>query len=133
VVTWGANDSGQVGNGNTTNSPQPVTVSGVSGAIALGTGYSTAVVTSQGVVFAWGSNSEGQLGNGTTNNATSASPVGGTGSSWLAANSVGTHYLYDAEGKLIQATISNGTHNVRTFYTYDQSGNLVSVSTKQMQ
>jgi alpha-tubulin suppressor-like RCC1 family protein len=49
VITWGANDYGQIGNGTTTNNAQPVTVTGVSGAIAVGTGYNTAVVTSQGV------------------------------------------------------------------------------------
>jgi YD repeat-containing protein len=47
-----------------------------------------------------------------------------------ASNGPGTTYLYDAEGRVIQATISNGTQSVTIFYTYDQAGNLVSVATR---
>jgi YD repeat-containing protein len=110
-----------------------VTVTGVSGAIAVGTGYNTAVVTSQGFLFAWGLNSKGQLGNGATSNSTSPSRVGGLGSSWLARSGCSTRYADDGAGKLIQATSSNGTQTILTSYTYDQGGNLLSVSTKQLQ
>jgi YD repeat-containing protein len=47
-----------------------------------------------------------------------------------ATNGPGTTYVYDAEGRVTQATISNGTASITIYYTYDQAGNLVSVATK---
>lgn len=47
-----------------------------------------------------------------------------------ASNGPGATYVYDAEGRVIQATISNGTQSVTIYYTYDQAGNLVSVATR---
>jgi alpha-tubulin suppressor-like RCC1 family protein len=70
VMAWGANDSGQLGNGTTTDSPVPVAVSGLlieATTIAAGWGHSLALL-SNGKVMAWGKNGSGQLGNGTTVN-----------------------------------------------------------------
>jgi alpha-tubulin suppressor-like RCC1 family protein len=73
VQCWGANFSGQLGNGSTTNSNVPVTVSGLTNASAISVGYSTCALTSVGGVECWGNNSTGALGNGTTTD--SAVPV----------------------------------------------------------
>jgi alpha-tubulin suppressor-like RCC1 family protein len=66
VVAWGYNYSGQLGNGNTTESQVPVAVFGLSGAgvtaIAGGGDHSLAL-KSDGTVVAWGYNYSGQLGN----------------------------------------------------------------------
>jgi alpha-tubulin suppressor-like RCC1 family protein len=82
VVAWGANASGQLGDGTTTNSDVPVGVCAVGAtspcseesqqlkeviAIAAGEHHSLALL-SNGTVLAWGANESGQLGNGTTTN-----------------------------------------------------------------
>jgi alpha-tubulin suppressor-like RCC1 family protein len=69
VYGWGANTDGQLGNGSTTSSDQPVLAQAPTGvsltAIAAGTGHSLAL-SSGGVAYSWGFNGSGQLGDGTT-------------------------------------------------------------------
>ncbi len=78
VMCWGANNSGQLGNGTNTDSSVPVNVSGISTAIALsaGTTFSCAVLA-DGSVKCWGDNYYGELGTGT--NTSSNTPVSVTG------------------------------------------------------
>ncbi|MBU1488131.1 choice-of-anchor D domain-containing protein, partial [bacterium] len=64
-LAWGHNGSGQLGNGSNTDSNIPVTVSGISNAVAIaGGGYHTAALLSDGTLRTWGYNGSGQLGNG---------------------------------------------------------------------
>jgi uncharacterized repeat protein (TIGR02543 family) len=66
VWAWGYNNSGQIGDGTTTDRLTPVQVSGLTGVIAVSAGDShTVAVKSDGTVWAWGWNSAGQLGDGT--------------------------------------------------------------------
>lgn len=72
---WGYNTYGQLGNGATTNSYTPVSVSGLSSGVKsiAGGGYHFCAITTGGAAKCWGYNSHGQLGNAGT--ADSALPV----------------------------------------------------------
>ncbi|MGI6612334.1 MAG: IPT/TIG domain-containing protein [Candidatus Nanosyncoccaceae bacterium] len=79
MYCWGLNDTGQLGDGTTDNSPLPVEVN--RGAIptsvrirSLQTGWmSSCVLAGDNNVYCWGDNRYGQLGDGTTGS--KASPV----------------------------------------------------------
>jgi alpha-tubulin suppressor-like RCC1 family protein len=69
AVCWGANFSGQLGDGTNLNRNTPVNVSGLSGgvsAVAAGSEHTCAVTA--GGVKCWGANFSGQLGDGTNVN-----------------------------------------------------------------
>jgi uncharacterized repeat protein (TIGR02543 family) len=75
IFTWGINNSGQLGDGTTTNRTTPTEITSQFNLHAgesiiqasLGWGHSSAL-TSEGRIFTWGNNFYGQLGAGTTTN-----------------------------------------------------------------
>jgi alpha-tubulin suppressor-like RCC1 family protein/uncharacterized protein YjdB len=67
LMAWGLNNYGQLGNGSTTNSSNPVAVLGISDAVAVSAGLDHNIaIKSDGTVMTWGWNQHGQLGDGTT-------------------------------------------------------------------
>ena len=67
VWGWGANGSGQLGDGSITNRPTPIQVPGLSDIFAVAAGASHSVALRRdGTVWTWGVNTSGQLGDGTT-------------------------------------------------------------------
>ena len=92
VQCWGDNSVGELGNGTTTGSSVPVTVSGITNATAVAAGYDhTCAVLTDGTVRCWGDNSVGELGNGTTTGSSVPVTVSGV---WNSAAAVAAGYAH---------------------------------------
>jgi alpha-tubulin suppressor-like RCC1 family protein len=77
VKCWGANTSGQLGDGTYMTSPTPVDVHGVTVAVDLAPGRSSACMLLAGgpILRCWGANEHGQLGTGTMMMSSAPLPV----------------------------------------------------------
>jgi alpha-tubulin suppressor-like RCC1 family protein len=128
VACWGANDSGQLGDGNNTGpevcpgnlpcSTTPAVVPGVNGAIAVATnGNDACAVLSSGAVECWGNDISGELGSGPLANGITVSsvPTVVSGLTRATAIAVGADY---ACALLLDGTIQCWGSN-----TYGQLGN----------
>lgn len=74
---WGSNETGQLGNGTTTNSLVPIQIGTDNDWKSLGySGYSSAAIKNNGSLWTWGLGSNGQLGNGSNVNALVPTQVG---------------------------------------------------------
>ena len=78
VWCWGANESGELGDGTTTDRGSPTEISGLTGVIAIAAGNLHAcALLGAGTVECWGWNVYGQVGDGTTTSRLSPTPVPG--------------------------------------------------------
>ncbi|MBN1439631.1 MAG: hypothetical protein JW929_09500 [Anaerolineales bacterium] len=78
VACWGANASGQLGNGTRTRSGIPVAVAGLSGVVEIAAGGAhTCARLEDGGVKCWGDDQSGQLGDGGYGNQTAPVDVDG--------------------------------------------------------
>ena len=73
LYTWGDNNSGELGNGTTTDSSMPICISDIENSPLKGKNivdvYDGSIAKdSNGKLYSWGYNNNGQLGNGTTEN-----------------------------------------------------------------
>lgn len=116
VLTWGSDQSGQLGAGALPFETTPGNVPNLSGiqSIAAGVTHSLAIGTG-GTVWTWGSNDAGQLGDGSTNNRSNPVLVPGSsgalrvcgGASYsLALRSDGTIWAW---GENFYGVLGNGT------------------------
>lgn len=94
VKCWGANNTGQLGDGTTTHRETPTWVYGLAGGVtaiapAL---YHSCALTTGGAVGCWGANSVGELGTGTTSEPISFPvPVNGLGGGVTAITTTWEH------------------------------------------
>lgn len=85
---WGANGSGQLGDGSTTQRPRPLQVGTDSDwRLAVASTAHVLALKANGTLWAWGSNSSGQLGDGTTTSRSLPVQIG-TATTWLAVSPV---------------------------------------------
>lgn len=91
IECWGANYSGQLGDGTTANSAVPVSVPGITDAVYVSAGMDhTCAVLGGGSIKCWGHNNYGQLGDGSAQN--SKEPVLVSGVSTAQAAAVGRYH-----------------------------------------
>lgn len=114
VRCWGWNAAGQLGNNSTANSSVPVTVLGLSGAVAISTAWAqSCAVLATGIVKCWGHNNSGQIGDGTlTSRITPVEVLGLNGAVGIAAGLSHTCAL-----------INNGKIKCWGYNGYGQLGN----------
>lgn len=82
VKCWGANGSGQLGDGSNTSRSKPVDVFGLSSGVAAisASYYHTCALTKAGGIKCWGYNRYGQIGDGSTMNQSTPATVAGLAS-----------------------------------------------------
>lgn len=101
-----------MGNGTTTDSPTPVTVTGISSAIHIAAGMlHSCALLDDGTIKCWGNNSDGQLGDRTTTD--SSVPVTATtlsGITQVAAG--GRHSCALTENGAVKCWGSNGSYQL---------------------
>ena len=113
IWTWGRNDSGQLGLGDTTHRSSPVQVGALNTWSNIGSAPGSptlSAVKTDGTLWIWGSNTQGQLGLGDTTNRSSPTQVGAltnwkyivSSSSCLALKTDGTIWSwgFNSEGQL---------------------------------
>ena len=91
VWAWGKNTNGQLGDGSTTDSVEPVESGSLEGVVAVSAGeYDSYALDENGVIWSWGHNSWGQLG--VNSRTVKTSPVQVQGISDVVAVDGGANY-----------------------------------------
>lgn len=89
--SWGLNNYGQLGSGNTTNRFTPTQIGSATDWRQVSAGeFHTAAIRGSGILLACGRNNYGQLGNGSDNNSSSLVQVG-TDTTWKQVSCNGYH------------------------------------------
>jgi alpha-tubulin suppressor-like RCC1 family protein len=123
VYSWGDNNSGQIGDGTTTNRTAPVLLTALSnGATAVAGGDDFGLAVRNGGVYAWGDNSVGQLGDGTTTNDPTPERIDPTDLTNIVAVAAGnsSSFAISADGSLwVWGNDSDGDLGLNNISTLD--------------
>lgn len=122
VRCWGANDEGQLGNGNRNSSPLPVVVDLAGKSMqSIGTGHwHTCGLSTDGQVYCWGGGGNGQLGVAGVSQSSTPVPVTGLSDKQLTSLAVGSAHTcaLDSDGMAYcwgagnQSQLGNGGNDV---------------------
>ncbi len=113
IKAWGANGSGQLGDGTQTNRTTPYTVPNLSRIVAIAAGHvhSMAVEvdgTGAGHLWVWGDNGYGKLGDGTT--AERLSPIRVSGKTRRVSGSQFASLALEDDSGFLKAVLAAGSH-----------------------
>jgi alpha-tubulin suppressor-like RCC1 family protein len=113
---WGGNANGQLGDGTTTNSPNPVVVSSLGlSVMSISCGwYHTCAILSDGSIVCWGMNTQGQLGDNTLDSKSIPTSISLDGGETAVKVSAGLDHTC--------AILSDGTIQCWGFNQYGQVG-----------
>ena len=126
--TWGANNTGQLGNSNTISrsSPGQTTGAGTTWCQVSASILHSAAVKTDGTLWTWGCNNGGQLGNSNTISRSSPGQTCGLGTTWCAASMGNAHsaavktdgtlwtWGYNSSGQLGDGTVAASSSPVTT-------------------
>ncbi|MBL8684691.1 MAG: hypothetical protein JNK05_36280 [Myxococcales bacterium] len=119
LLCWGANESGQLGDGTSTNRLVPVAVAGFSASWLVSAGRAhTCASNSDGGIYCWGANGNGELGDGTTT--PRLAPVAVLGASGALQLSAGGHTCIQRSNRHILCWGANGRGQLGDGTTVDR-------------
>ena len=111
LYTWGSNNYGQLGNGTTINSSNPIKI--MNDVVnCAGGGNHTIALKKDGTVYTWGYNNCGQLGDGTTTDRTSPGAI----------------QIYDHTNVLTSSGVKHGIIPDNGNYSFGSTGEIVQVA-----
>ena len=122
LYAWGANDSGQLGDGSTTNRNAPVKIgSDTNWKNIIAGGAHSLALKSDGTLYVWGTNASGQLGNGIRTGELKAPTKISSDTDWTAIGAGNAHSLalksngsFYAWGGNNFGQLGDGTNTART-------------------